>query len=46
MATAKIAISLNEGIVKKPDRLVKSRIFLNEKGVELYTAPPTIERAQ
>jgi Arc/MetJ-type ribon-helix-helix transcriptional regulator len=27
MATAKIAISLNEGTVKKLDRLVKNRIF-------------------
>ena len=27
MATAKIAISLNEGTVKRLDRLVKSRIF-------------------
>jgi hypothetical protein len=30
MATAKIAIPLDEGTVKKLDRLVKSRIFLNE----------------
>lgn len=27
MATAKIAISLNEGTVKRLDRLVKNRIF-------------------
>lgn len=33
MATAKIAISLDEGTVKRLDRLVKNRIFPNRSKV-------------
>jgi len=46
MATAKIAISLDEGIVKKVDRLVKNRVFPNRSKVIQFAVEEKLKKLE
>ena len=46
MATAKIAISLNEGTVKRLDRLVKNRIFPSRSKIIQFAVEEKLKKLE
>ena len=46
MATAKIAISLNEGTVKRLDRLVKARVFPNRSKIIQFAVEEKLKKLE